>query len=99
MLRKKTTYFSILIIACFLATSLSFRSLRAEEGIIKEVTVQKKTTESTQSQSSKKNQPSISFDATTFDAGEVWEGDTVTHSFTVKNTGTGELTIKSVKPG
>ena len=44
-------------------------------------------------------QPRISFDATTHDAGEVWEGDVVSHSFVVKNTGTAELTINKVKPG
>lgn len=44
-------------------------------------------------------QPRISFDASSYDAGEVWEGDVVSHDFIVKNTGTAELAIKSVKPG
>ncbi len=34
-----------------------------------------------------------------YDAGEVWEGDTVTHSFVVRNTGNGTLAINQVKPG
>ena len=99
MFRKKKICCSLLIIACFLATSLSFRPFSAEEGIIKSVTVKEKKSENTKSQSSKKDQPRISFETTTFDAGEVWEGDTVTHSFAVKNTGTAVLNIKSVKPG
>lgn len=52
-----------------------------------------------QEQASAAEKPSISFDASTYDAGEVWEGDVVSHDFIVKNTGTAELTIKSVKPG
>ena len=98
MLRKKITYFSLLIIVCFLATSVSFRPLRAGEGMIK-ATVKPKEVESKQVTSSGENQPKISFDATTYDAGEVWEGETVSHSFTVKNTGTAVLTIQNVKPG
>jgi hypothetical protein len=70
----------------------------AEEGMIK-ATVKKKEVESAQEQSSDENQPTISFDNTTYDVGEVWEGDTVSHTFTVKNTGTAVLNIKNVKPG
>ncbi len=43
--------------------------------------------------------PQISFDSPHFDFGEVFEGTDVFHSFTVKNTGTGMLRIKTVKPG
>ena len=52
-----------------------------------------------QEHASSAEKPSISFDASTYDAGEVWEGDVVSHDFIVKNTGTAELVIKSVKPG
>ena len=97
MLRRTPTCFSLLMILCFLATSLSFHPVNAEEGMIK-ATVKKKEVESTQEQSSAE-QPTISFDTTTYDAGEVWEGDTVSHSFTVKNTGTAVLNINNVKPG
>ena len=45
------------------------------------------------------NQPRISFDSISYDAGEVWEGDVVSHTFTVKNTGTAQLNIAKVKPG
>ena len=43
--------------------------------------------------------PHIAIDAATYDAGEVYEGTTVVHAFTVKNTGTAELSIKNVKAG
>lgn len=98
MIRRPMTCFSVLLILCFLATSLSFRPVSAEEGLIK-ATVKKKKVEPTQDQSSGEDQPTISFDNTTYDAGEVWEGDTVSHTFAVKNTGTAVLTIKNVKPG
>ena len=52
-----------------------------------------------QEQAVSAEKPRISFDATKHDAGEVWEGDVVSHSFVVKNTGTAELTINKVKPG
>lgn len=35
----------------------------------------------------------------TFDFGEVVEGESVTHQFVVKNTGTDELQIAQVRPG
>ena len=97
MVMRKTKYFGLLIIAFFLGISLSFSPLRAKEGMIK-ATVKKKPVENPQVQSSEE-QPTISFDTTTYDAGEVWEGDTVSHSFSVKNTGTAVLNIKNVKPG
>ena len=103
MLRRSTTFFSLLMIMCFLATSLSFRPVSAEEGLIKATVKKKKVVENTPEQSpeeqSSKEQPTIFFDKTTYDAGEVYEGDIVTHSFSVKNTGTAVLNIKNVKPG
>ena len=99
MLRRSTTCFSLLMIFCFLATSLSFRPVSAEEGMIK-ATVKRKQVETIQEEpQSSEEQPTISFDNTTYDAGEVWEGNIVTHTFTVKNTGTAVLNIKNVKPG
>lgn len=96
---RKMPYVGLLVIVCFLAAPLSSGPLWAiEEGMIK-ATVKPKPVENTEEQSSGENQPAISFDSITYDAGEVWEGDTVIHTFMVKNTGTAELTIKSVKPG
>ena len=43
--------------------------------------------------------PHIAIDSATYDAGDVYEGTTVVHAFTVKNTGTAELSIKDVKAG
>jgi len=34
-----------------------------------------------------------------YDAGEVYEGDPVSHAFIIKNRGKGDLVIQSVKPG
>ncbi len=45
------------------------------------------------------DEPRISFDQTSYDAGEAREGDVIHHSFKVKNTGTAALEIHDVKPG
>ena len=52
-----------------------------------------------QEKTKEQGQPRISFDATTYDAGEVKEGQEVSHDFIVKNTGTAELTISQVTVG
>ena len=80
MFSKKKCFYSIVAIS-FLATSLPFYYLWAEE------------------KASAQAQPQISFDATSYDAGEVWEGDNVSHTFIVKNTGKVQLDITKVKPG
>ena len=43
--------------------------------------------------------PEIFLEAKEHDGGAVYEGVVVTHSFTVKNKGNGELRIISVRPG
>ena len=96
---KRIPCVSLLVIVCFLAVPLSFGTLWAQEGMIKATVKPKPVEEDTQEQPLGENQPRISFDSITHDAGEVWEGDTVTHTFKVKNTGTAELKIKNVKPG
>jgi len=45
------------------------------------------------------NQPEIVIERKDYDAGEVYEGAEVVHSFIVKNKGKGELLINKVKPG
>jgi len=43
--------------------------------------------------------PVVEIPSPRHDAGTHWEGDIVTHNFEVKNTGSSELRILSVKPG
>jgi hypothetical protein len=99
MLRRKKTLCSVATIF-FVAAFFSIPRLQAVEPRIK-VTVQPKNKAEAKQEKAPATgkQPAISFDANQFDAGEVWEGDIVTHSFIVKNTGTGELNIYNVKPG
>jgi len=105
---KKCVY----IIVVFLATSLSTHYLFAEEAprplSTKEtrielapvrMTSEQQKIERATERAPSKAQPVITFDTRHYNAGEVWEGEIVSHTFTVKNTGTSELTIKSVKPG
>ena len=60
---------------------------------------QQKSQSTQEKQVSTKNQAQISLDFTHYDAGEVWEGDEVFHTFTIKNTGTAQLNIKKVGAG
>ena len=53
----------------------------------------------TGAQETSKKKPQITIDAPNYDFGEIHEGDKIIHDFTIKNTGTAELTIKDVKPG
>jgi hypothetical protein len=43
--------------------------------------------------------PVMEIPSSRYDAGTHWEGEVVTHAFEVKNTGSSELKILSVKPG
>jgi hypothetical protein len=43
--------------------------------------------------------PRILIEETVYDFGEVYEGTTVDHGFTVKNTGSAVLNISQVRPG
>ena len=103
MLRNKISM-CLFIIAVFVANFLLVPYLDAQEPKIK-VNVTPKSeakspkVESQKSKTAGENQPAILIEQRMFDAGEVWEGDTVTHSFIVKNTGKGELNISNVKPG
>ena len=60
---------------------------------------EQKKSESKQENVPTENQPRITFDSTKYDAGEVWEGDEVSHTFIAKNKGTAQLNISKVKPG
>lgn len=54
---------------------------------------------SAQSRSEAPPPPHLSLTETEFNAGEVKQGDEVSHTFIVKNNGKGNLEIKNVKPG
>ncbi len=43
--------------------------------------------------------PAIFIPQPTFNAGEIIEGKTLTHTFIIKNRGSQDLVIKNVKPG
>ena len=76
-------YFYLMGVCCFLLASSSLH-LWAKEG--SKVSSEQQKAEGRQEQAPAQNQPQISIDAVDYDAGEVWEGDTVSHSFIVKNT-------------
>ena len=86
-----------IVVVCFLALSSPFCYLMANETIKSTPDIQK--SEVTQEKALKQNQPQISLDSTKYDAGEVYEGDVITHEFIVKNTGTAQLNIEKVKAG
>jgi hypothetical protein len=44
-------------------------------------------------------EPTLVFPSPSYDAGVIWEGETLSHSFEVRNEGKGELRILEVKPG
>ncbi len=84
-------YFCFIVSFCFLTASL-FLYAWAEAGSGEKASERQKT-------GSQQKQPRISFDSTLYDVGEVWEGDDVVHTFTVKNTGTAQLAISKVRTG
>jgi hypothetical protein len=90
-------YLCVIALLCALTISLSFR-LWAECEVEKPVSNQQHD-KSMQEQMPTQNQPKISFDYFNYDAGEVYEGENVIHTFTVKNTGTAQLEIERVNTG
>jgi len=44
-------------------------------------------------------EPALVITSPSFDMGVVWEGDTISHAFEVKNEGKAELKILEVRPG
>jgi hypothetical protein len=45
------------------------------------------------------DEPVLVITSPSFDVGAVWEGDTISHAFEVKNEGKAELKILEVRPG
>jgi hypothetical protein len=108
-MKRNKTLLCLLIMTFFMGSFLLVPYLNAQEPKIN-VTITPKSDAnkakaetpksiSTKGKISGENQPVISIDAKLYDAGEVWEGDVVIHSFIVKNTGKSELNISNVKPG
>ena len=97
MCGRKKYFCSIVTLSC-LTASLTFHYLWAEDNPKVRASDQQQT-ESQNAPLPQANQPGITIDAAMYNAGEVWEGDEVVHTFTVRNTGTAQLTIEKVKPG
>jgi len=92
---KKCLYQIVMV--CFLVGSCTFH-LGAEKNSISEGSDIQKD-KSTQEKVDAQDQPHISFDLKNYDAGEVWEGEEVSHTYTFKNTGTAQLNIEKVRTG
>ena len=96
---KGIKYFCCILVFCFLVSPVFYQLRAAEDagggtvGPLGDNAPQQETISATGSS------PRISFDVRTYNAGEVWEGDVVSHDFIVKNTGASELTINKVEPG
>ena len=97
MMETRKNFYLIFII-CFLAASWSFCCLLSEEGAAEAVPDLQQDKDQ-QEQSPVQHQPRMHLESAKYDAGEVREGEKIIHSFTVKNTGTAELTISKVKTG
>ena len=80
------------------APSLTINGAKMEIVPVKKTSEQQQA-ERKKEQVSTKNQAQISLDSTHYDAGEIWEGKEVVHTFTIKNTGTAQLNIKKVDAG
>jgi hypothetical protein len=59
----------------------------------------KPSPEAAQNASTTNPPPALQMGETSFDFGDVDEGETIRHDFKVKNTGAGELQITRVSPG
>ena len=97
-MRSARKCFHVMIMVCFILPLLSLHLL-AKEGTKKTASAEQKKVESQKENAPLKDQPQISFDTTRYDVGEVREGERISHTFIVKNTGTAQLDINKVKPG
>ena len=91
---KKFVY---ILVLCFLSAALPPSYLVAQE--VSTTSSDQQEIESTTGNAAPEKVPHITVDAVTYDAGEIYEGKPITHTFKVKNTGTAKLTIKNVKAG
>ena len=70
-------------------------SIAIKEGTKKTASAEQKKVESQKENAPLKDQPQISFDTTRYDVGEVREGERISHTFIVKNTGTAQSSCLS----
>ena len=82
-----------IMMLCFLATLLFSPCPGAQE------LSEKTPSNQREPESAEGKQPHVTIDAPTYDAGDIYEGERISHSFTIKNTGTAELVIEDVKAG
>jgi len=93
-------YFYLIVMFCLISASWSFHLWAGTgEGSKKVISSDKQKAERQQEEAPAQNHSKISFDSTSYDAREVWEGEKVSHTFIVKNTGKAELNIEKVKAG
>jgi hypothetical protein len=91
---KKYTF---ILTVCFLTVAL-FSSYTGAQEVAAPPSDQQEV-ESTPGKTAPEKVPHIAIDAPVYDVGEIYEGETIDHSFIVTNTGTAELAIKDVKAG
>ena len=97
MLTTQKSLYLIILVCCF-TISLTFRCLLAKE-LFKKISSDQQKVESRQEKALTQNQPQITINSPYFDAGEVYEGDEIVHTFKVRNTGTAQLNIEKVSAG
>jgi hypothetical protein len=89
-------------LVCFLMLTFCLGILSLTPSVAQEkkaISTEKDGVIKQQPEAASANQPEIVIETKEYDAGEVYEGDEVVHSFVVKNKGKGELQINKVKPG
>jgi len=94
-MKQLKKYVSISI-TCFLIL-FCYNNLWAEKESKKGLSPQQKDTHQ-QKEGYTENQPTLSLDYSQYDAGVVYEGDEILHTFIIKNVGTAVLNINKVSP-
>lgn len=92
---KKLIFFFLLF---FLASTLFLTHAAAEKVSTETVSVQPEA-EHAEGKNPLQQRPQITIDVPNYDVGEIYEGEKISHNFTIKNTGTTDLNIKDVKAG
>lgn len=90
-----------LVVICmffFLASSLFLTHAGAEK-VSSETISEKPNAERSDGENPSKQKPEITIDVPSHDVGEIYEGESIVHSFSVKNTGNTTLNIERVKAG